>query len=89
MKQLQSHTRVWGAPPQGVKLHTRAERMQQIAAIVKENAWAQADAASRCSVKRSCMNGILRGRASRFPPDARPNIATAIDRRAHDELEGA
>jgi len=63
--------------------------MQQIAAIVKESGWIQTEAATRCGVTQPRMNDLLRGRVSRFSLDALVNIATAIGRRVHVELEAA
>ena len=63
--------------------------MQQIAAIVTDKEWTQAEAAKRCGVTQPCINDLLRGRVSRFVLDALVNIATAIGRRVHVELEAA
>ena len=63
--------------------------MQQIAAIVKENGWTQAEAAAHCGITQPRMNDLLRGRVSRFSLDALVNVATAIGRRVHLELEAA
>ena len=82
---------VWNAladtPEQAANLRARAELMQQIAAIVKTNRWTQAEAAQRCGITQPRMNDLLRGRMSRFSFDALVNIATAISRRVHTELE--
>ena len=67
----------------------RAELMQQIAAIVTDKEWTQAEAAKRCGVTQPRINDLLRGRMSRFSFDALVNIATAIGRRVHVELEAA
>ena len=76
-------------PEQAANLRTRAELMQQIAAIVKESGWTQTEAAERCGVTQPRMNDLLRGRVSRFSLDALVNIATAIGRKVHFELEAA
>jgi len=93
MKKIKSYASVWDAiadtPEQAANLRARAELMQQIAAIVKENAWKQAEAARRCGVTQPRMNDLLRGRVSRFSLDALVNIATAIGCRVHVELEAA
>lgn len=84
---------VWDAladtPEESANLRTRAELMQQIAAIIEENDWTQTEAAARCGVTQPRMNDLLRGRVSRFSLDALVNIATAIGRRVHIELEAA
>jgi predicted XRE-type DNA-binding protein len=67
----------------------RTELMRQIAAIIKANEWEQADAAVHCGVTQPRMNELLRGRVSRFSLDALVNIATALGRRVHLELEPA
>ena len=61
--------------------------MQQIAAMVKENDWTQAEAAARSGVTQPRVNDLLRGRISRFSLDALVNIATAVGCRINVELE--
>jgi predicted XRE-type DNA-binding protein len=90
---IESYASVWDAladtPEEAANLRARAELMQQIAAIVEENGWTQAEAANQCGVTQPRMNDLLRGRVSRFSLDALVNIATAIGRRVHVELEVA
>ena len=92
-KTPKTYANVWEAladtPEQAANLRTRAELMQQIAAIVKESGWTQTQAADQCGVTQPRMNDLLRGRVSRFSLDALVNIATAIGRRVHFELEAA
>lgn len=82
---------VWDAladtPEDAANLRARAELMRQIAAIVKDSAWTQAEAANHCGVTQPRINDLLRGRVSRFSLDALVNIATAMGRRVHVELE--
>ena len=84
-KKPKTYASVWEAladtPEQAANLRTRAELMQQIAAIVKESGWTQTEAAHRCGVTQPRMNDLLRGRVSRFSLDALVNIATAIGAR--------
>ena len=84
---------VWDAiadtPEQAANLQARAELMRQIAAIIKAKDWKQADAAIHCGVTQPRINDLLRGRVSRFSLDALVNIATALGRRVHVELEVA
>ena len=91
MNKIESYASVWDAiadtTEQAANLRARAELMQKIAAIVKENAWTQAEAAKRCGVTQPRMSDLLRGRVSRFSLDALVNIATAIGRRVHVELD--
>lgn len=93
MSEIESFDSVWEAiadtPEQAANLRTRAELMQQIAAIVKANGWTQTEAARRCGVTQPRINDLLRGRISRFSLDALVNIATAIGRRVRIELEAA
>ena len=93
MSKAETYASVWDAladtPEQAANLRTRAELMQQIAAIVKENGWTQAEAANQCGITQPRMNDLLRGRVSRFSLDALVNVATAIGRRVHFELEDA
>jgi len=84
---------VWDAiadtPEQAANLRARAELMQKIAAIVKDGGWTQTEAARRCGVTQPRMNDLLRGRVSRFSLDALVNIAHAIGRTVHFELDAA
>jgi predicted XRE-type DNA-binding protein len=93
MSKPKTYASVWDAladtPEQAANLRARAELMQKIAEIVHESGWTQAEAATRCGVTQPRMNDLLRGRVSRFSLDALVNIATAIGRRVHVELEAA
>ena len=93
MTENETFTSVWDAiadtPEQAANLRARAELMQQIAAIINANNWKQADAATHCGVTQPRINDLLRGRVSRFSLDALVNIATALGRRVHLELEAA
>ena len=90
---VETYASVWDAladtPEQAANLRARAELMQQIAAVVKDKDWTQAEAAKRCGVTQPRLNDLLRGKVSRFSLDALVNIATAIGRRVHVELEAA
>ena len=89
----ETYASVWDAladtPEQAANLRARAELMQQIASVVKDKDWTQAEAAKRCGVTQPRINDLLRGKVSRFSLDALVNIATAIGRRVHVELEAA
>jgi predicted XRE-type DNA-binding protein len=91
MNENETFTSVWDAladtPEQAANLRARSELMQQIAEIIKTNNWKQADAAIHCGVTQPRINDLLRGRVSRFSLDALVNIATALGRRVHLELE--
>jgi len=93
MTEIQTFDSVWDAiadtPQQAANLRARAELMRQIAAIIKANAWTQAGAAAHSGVTQPRINDLLRGRVSRFSLDALVNIATALGRRVHVELEVA
>ena len=93
MSKPDNYASVWDAladtPEQAANLRTRAELMQQIAAIVKDSKWTQVEAAAQCGITQPRMNDLLRGRVSRFSLDALVNVATAIGRRVHLELEVA
>ena len=90
---VETYASVWDAladtTEQAANLRARAELMQQIATIVKDKDWTQAEAAKRCGVTQPRINDLLRGKVSRFSLDALVNIATAIGRRVHVELEAA
>ena len=87
----ESFASVWDAiadtPVEAANLRLRSELMDKIAALVEEKGWTQVDAASRCGVTQPRMNDLLRGRISRFSLDALVNIASALGRRVHVELE--
>jgi predicted XRE-type DNA-binding protein len=93
MTRNETYASVWDAladtPEQAANLRTRAELMQQIAELVKSSGWTQVEAASNCGVTQPRINDLLRGRVSRFSLDALVNIATALGRRVHVELEAA
>jgi predicted XRE-type DNA-binding protein len=93
MTEIETFDNVWDAiadtPQQAANLKARAQLMQQIVAIIKANGWKQADAATHCGVTQPRINDLLRGRVSRFSLDALVNIATALGRRVHVELEPA
>lgn len=82
---------VWDAlgdtPEQAANLRARAELMRQIAEVVKDSGWTQVDAATRCGITQPRINDLLRGRVSRFSIDALVNIATALGRTVHFELQ--
>lgn len=91
MTEIETYSNVWDAlsdtPEQAANLRARAELMRQITAIIKANDWKQAEAALQCGVTQPRINDLLRGRISRFSLDALVNIATALGRRVHLELE--
>jgi predicted XRE-type DNA-binding protein len=84
---------VWDAisdtPEQAANLRARAELMRQIAELVKDSGWTQVDAATHCGISQPRINDLLRGRMSRFSIDALVNIATALGRTVHFELQAA
>lgn len=88
-----THASVWDAladtPEQAANLSARAALMWQIAAIVQEAGWTQAEAAERCHVTQPRINDLLRGRVSRFSLDALVNIATALERKVRLDLLAA
>jgi predicted XRE-type DNA-binding protein len=93
MKKTKSkkYASVWDAwadtPEQAASLRARAQLMSQIAAIVKRKKWTQTEAATQCGITQPRVNDLLRGRVSYFSLDALVNIATALGRRVHMELE--
>jgi predicted XRE-type DNA-binding protein len=93
MTKIEKFNSVWDAladtPEQAANLRARAELMRQIAAVIEVNEWKQSQAAIHCGVTQPRINDLLRGRVSRFSLDALVNIATAIGRRVHFELEAA
>ena len=93
MKKTQKYASVWDAiadtPEQAANLMARAELMQQIAALVQSSEWTQTEAAKHCGITQPRVNDLLRGRVSRFSLDALVNIATALGRHVHIQLEAA
>jgi predicted XRE-type DNA-binding protein len=93
MTEMETFSNVWDAiadtPEQAANLRARAELMRQIATIIKTNEWKQAEAANHCGVTQPRINDLLRGRISRFSLDALVNIATALGKRVHLELQPA
>jgi predicted XRE-type DNA-binding protein len=63
--------------------------MQQISAIVEESGWTQTEATRHCGVTLPRIRLAAWHRVSRFSLDALVNIATAIGRHVHAELEAA
>jgi predicted XRE-type DNA-binding protein len=93
MTEIEAYKSVWDAiedtPAKAANLRARADLMMQITEIVKASDWKQAEAAAHCGVTQPRVNDLLRGRISRFSLDALVNIATALGRRVHIELETA
>jgi predicted XRE-type DNA-binding protein len=93
MNETQTFASVWDAvadtPAEAANLRARAELMQEIANIVKESGWTQAEAAAKCGVTQPRINDLLRGRVSRFSLDALVNVATALGRRVRVEIGAA
>ena len=93
MTKPETFSSVWDAiadtPEQAANLQVRAELVRQIAAIIKDSDWKQADAAAHCGVTQPRIDDLLRGRVSRFSLDALVNIATDLGRRVHVELDVA
>jgi len=91
--EVETYASVWDAiadtPEEAANLRARAALMRQIAAIIETNGWKQTEAAARCGVTQPRINDLLRGRVARFSLDALVNIATALGRRVHVELEAA
>lgn len=93
MTESETFGSVWDAiadtPEEAANLRTRAELMMKIAEIISEKGWTQVEAAAHCGVTQPRINDLLRGRVSRFSLDALVNIATALGRRVHVELDAA
>jgi len=90
---IETYASVWDAlsdtPEEAANLRLRSELMDKIAAIIEENGWTQLETARHCGVTQPRVNDLLRGRISRFSLDALVNIASALGRRVHVELEAA
>jgi|SRR5678810_5738 predicted XRE-type DNA-binding protein len=92
-KASDTYASVWDAladtKEQAANLRARSELMQQIAEVVRDSGWTQVEAATRCGITQPRINDLLRGRVSRFSIDALVNIATALGRTVHFELQAA
>ena len=92
-EEIQTFASVWDAladtPEEAANLTIRAEFMDKISDIIKEGGWTQSDAAQRCGVTQPRINDLLKGRISKFSLDALVNIATALGRRVHIQLDAA
>ena len=90
---VERYASVWDAiadtPEEAANLRVRSELMTQITSVIEESGWTQAQAAKHCGVTQPRINDLLRGRISRFSLDALVNIASALGRRVHVELEAA
>ena len=90
-RKIASYTSVRDAqadtPEEAANPRLRSGLMGKITALVDENRWAQADAARCFGVTQARMNDLRRGRISRFSLGALTNIAAALGRRVHIELE--
>jgi predicted XRE-type DNA-binding protein len=84
---------VWDAladtPEEAANLRVRSELMDKITALIESNGWTQVEAARHCAVTQPRISDLLRGRISRFSLDALVNIASALGKRVHVELEPA
>ena len=69
-----SYASEWDAiadtPEEAANLSVRAELTEKIAALIGESGWTQAGAAVHCGVTQPRISDLLRGRVSRFSPDA-------------------
>lgn len=90
---IERYASVWDAlantADEAANLKVRAELMRKITALIQENGWTQAVAAEQCGVTQPRINDLLRGRISRFSLDALVNIAAALGKQVHVELEAA
>ncbi len=84
---------VWDAladtPAEAANLKAKAALMQQISAYIAAQDWTQDEAAKQCKITQPRMNDLLRGRISKFSMDALINIASAMGKAVHIELEAA
>jgi len=84
---------VWDAiadtPEQAANMRARADLMRQIAAIIQDKGWKQAQAADQCGVTQPRISDLLRGRVSCFSLDALVNIATALGQCVRVKLDAA
>ena len=69
---VQEFASVWDAladtPEAAANLRLRSALMRQIADIVENSGWTQAEAAEGCNVTEPRINDLIRGRISRVAP---------------------
>lgn len=84
---------VWDAlcdtPGEAANVQAKAELMRKIAYVLKKERMTQAEIAKKCGVTQPRINDLLKGRVSRFSLDSLVNIAAALGRRVHIELDAA
>lgn len=74
---------------QAENLKLRSALMIAITEHVKANGWTQAVAANHCGLTQPRVNGLMRGRISRFSLDALVNIATGLGLQVRLEVSAA
>jgi predicted XRE-type DNA-binding protein len=93
MNRTKKVTSVWNAiadtAEEAASLKLRADLMEQIATLVENKGWTQAQAAKQCGVSQPRMNDLLRGKISKFSLDALVDVATALGCRVRMELKAA
>lgn len=81
MSKPETYASVWDAiadtPEQAANPRAGAELMQKIAALLKQNAWTQAEAANRCGVRQPRINDLLHSRVSQMSTPASRAIRRA------------
>ena len=90
---IEKFENVWDAiadtPQEAANLSARSDLMIQIAQIIEQNGWKQAEAATRCGVTQPRINDLLRGRIGRFSLDALVNIAAKLGRKVTVRIDEA
>ena len=90
---VETFASVWDAladtQEEAANLRLRSALMRQIAEIIGNSGWTQAEAAERCGVTQPRINDLLRGRMSRFSLDALVNIAATLGRKITVKVEDA
>ena len=90
-KKPQRFGSVWDAisdtPEEAANMAARSELMRAITALIRDSGWTQDEAAARCGVSQPRISDLMRGCVSKFSLDALFNIAAALHKRVHMQLE--
>lgn len=68
-------------PAEAANMRLRAELMQHIESVIKQNNWTQKQAAAQCGITQPRINDLLNGKIDKFSLDALVNINAALGER--------
>ena len=68
-------------PAEAANMRLRAELMQHIESVIKQNNWTQKQAAAQCGITQPRINDLLNGKIDKVSLDALVNINAALGER--------